>query len=86
MGGTEDLVIVERVGISKKSKKTKLGNYTPSDPIKTTLRLDSSSDNFSEQSRSNLGVTAVLAVLSAGSKSQHSSKKAPMKKNLSESY
>ncbi len=39
--------IVEKVGI--KSKKTKLGKYTPSDPIRTTKELESSkiSDNFS---------------------------------------
>ena len=82
MGGTEDLDNVERVGISNKSKKTKLGNDTPSDPIKTTLGLDSSthSNNFKVQSHPNLGVTAVLAVISAGSKGQQSSKKAPMKK------
>ena len=82
MGGTEDLDIVERVGINNKSKKTKLGNDTPSDPIKTTLQLGSSTlnKNFSEQSHSNLGVTAVLAVISAGPNGQHRSKKAPMKK------
>jgi hypothetical protein len=50
---------VEKVGI--KSKKTKLGIYTPSDPIKTTHHLDATnisetsseqrkhSENFSEQ-------------------------------------
>ena len=48
-----------------------------SDPIKTTLELDSasdsSSDTFSKQSLSKPGVTAALAVLSAGSKGQCSS-------------
>jgi hypothetical protein len=34
LSGMEDLVSVERVEINK-SKKTKLGSYTPSNPIKT---------------------------------------------------
>ena len=80
MSGTKDLVTVERVG-NNESKKTKLGNYTPFDPIKTTPKPNGLlSNNFTEQSGSNLGVTAVLAVMSAGSKVQHSSKKIPKKK------
>ena len=80
MSGTKDLVNVERVD-SNESKKTKLGDYTPFDPIKTTPKPNGLlSNNFSEQSGSNLGVTAVLAVISAGSKVQHSSKKIPKKK------
>jgi hypothetical protein len=69
LSGTEDLDIVERVG-KLKSKKTKLSNYTPSDPIKTTHELNSSklSDNFSEQQLDSpcskkQGVTAVMAVM-----------------------
>jgi len=47
LSGTEDLVHVERVE-KNKSKKTKLGIYTPSDPIKTTHEYDNSitSDNL----------------------------------------
>ncbi len=82
MSGTEDLEIVESVG-NNKSKKTKLGIYTPSDPIKTTHephRLNNS-DNFSEQRNDSpcpnkkQGVTAVMAVMVAESKPGHSSKK-----------
>ncbi len=77
---------VEKVGV--KSKKTKLVNYTPSDPIKTTPKLDSSitSDNFSEQQKDSpcsdqkQGVTAVMAVMMVDTTSRHSSKKTPMKK------
>ena len=75
MSGTKELVDVERVEINE-SKKTKLGDYTPFDPIKTTPKPTGlPNNNFSEQPNSNLGVTAVLAVISAGSKVQHSSKK-----------
>jgi hypothetical protein len=76
---------VEKVGI--KSKKTKLGIYIPSDPIKTTHELTSSkiSDNFSEQQldspcSNKQGVTAVMAVMMVEPQSHHSSKKSPQKK------
>ena len=87
MSGTEDLVHVERVE-KNKSKKTKLGIYTPSDPIKTTHEYDNSitSDKFSEQqkhspsSKQDLGVTAVMAVMTAEKKNHRSNKKVPLKK------
>ena len=80
MSGTKELVDVEQVD-NNESKKTKLGDYTPFDPIKTTPQSnDLPNNNFSKQSNSKLGVTAVLAVISAGSKVQHSSKKVPKKK------
>jgi hypothetical protein len=68
----EDLEIVERVG-NNKSKKTKLGVYTPLDLIKTTHEPHSSniSNNFSEQRNDSpcpdkkQRVTAVMAVLVA---------------------
>ena len=72
LSGTEDLVHVERVE-KNMAKKTKLGIYTPSNPIKTTPEYDNSitSDKFSEQqkhspsSKQDLGVTAVMAVMTA---------------------
>ncbi len=85
MSSTEN-VRVETVGI--KCKKTKLGNYTPSNRIKTTHELDSSeiSKKFSEQqndspcSDKEQGVTAVMAVMTANDKSRHSNKKSQVKK------
>ena len=81
MSDTEDLANVERVE-NNESKKTKLDIYTPSNPIKITHEFKNSQthNNFSKQTSSKLGVTAVLAVVSAGSKVQHSSKKVPKKK------
>jgi hypothetical protein len=72
-----ELACVERVGI-KKSKKTKLDIYTPSDPIKTTHEHNSSkiSKNFSKQQnvpKPKRGVTAVMCVM-VGLKSTHSNK------------
>ena len=91
MSGTGELVNVEKVG-NNKSKRTKLNIYTPSDPIKTTHQLDDSSisKNFSEQrehsppSEQNLkpGVTAVLAVMTAGRSGRRSSKKVSVKKTI----
>ena len=84
MSGTGELVNVEKVGTNK-SKRTKLNIYTPSDPIKTTHHLDDSriSENFSEQRKHSpsseqnhkTGVTAVLAVMTAGRSGRRSSKK-----------
>jgi hypothetical protein len=82
----EDLEIVERVGI-KRSKKTELDIYTPSDPIKATHKPHSSnmSNNFSEQRNDSpcpdkkQGVTAFMAVLKAEN-SCRSSKKSSTKK------
>jgi hypothetical protein len=87
LSGTEDLEIVERLGI-KKSKKTKLDIYTPSNLIKTTHEPHSSNinDEFSKQRNDSLcpnkkqGVTVVMAVMVAENKSGHSSKKSPTKK------
>ncbi len=72
-----DLVRVERVG-KIKSKKTKFDVYTPSDPIKTTHKHNSSkiSENFSEQQnvpKPKQGFTAVMGVM-VGLKPTHSNK------------
>jgi hypothetical protein len=86
LSSTEDLVNVERVGY--KSKKTKLDVYTPSDPIKTTPELDSSttSNNFSEQRvpsvETRQGVTAVMAVMKGLNKKPNSNKKVSKKKTI----
>ncbi|MFM8588489.1 MAG: RNase H-like domain-containing protein [Bacteroidota bacterium] len=90
MSGTREHVVlgelVENVG--NKSKKTKLDNSTPPDPIKTTHEPTSSviSDNSSEQrkyspcSEPKQGVTAVMAVMTMDKQNHHSSKKVPVKK------
>jgi hypothetical protein len=83
----EDQEIVERVG-NNKSKKTKVGNYTPSDPIKTTSKPTSSkmSYNFSKQQDDSpcldkkQELTVIMAVMMVEEQSHHSSKKSPLKK------
>jgi hypothetical protein len=91
LSGTGELVNVKKVG-NNKSKQTKLTIYTPSDPIKTTHQLDESSISkfFSEQRKQPLpseqilkpGVTAVLAVMTAGWSGRRSSKKVSVKKTI----
>jgi hypothetical protein len=74
-----ELVNVEKVGDSL---------YTPSNPIKTTHQLDESS--ISEQRKHSPpseqilkpGVTAVLAVMTAGWSGRRSSKKVSVKKTI----
>ena len=86
MSGTKELVNEKKVG--NKSKRTKLATDTPFDPIKTTHEHDSSkkSDNISEQRKlphsvkTELGVTAIMAVMTADKNDCHSSKKVPVKK------
>jgi hypothetical protein len=74
-----ELVNVEKVG-NNKSKRTKLDIYTPSDPIKTTHRT-AKTPPPSEQNLKP-GVTAVLAVMTAGRSGRLSSKKVPVKKTI----